>query len=134
MKRLYGLLIIIPIILLPGCNIDKLFGGEYYSSDDCIIENLERYDATPGQFARFVITVTNISGSTLFNISCSVKLKIGDTIIDRGNVSFGSLDPGESAINEVWFSEISKHTDYEYYEITLYWQDDEGNYYENEGG
>lgn len=129
MKRLFGLLMIISAFLFVGCNLDSLFGNAT-SSSACIVESVQKYDAAPGQFAMFVITVRNTSDATVFNVGCSVKLKNGNTIIDRGTGSFGSLDPEESAVDEVWFTEITTEADYQSYEITLFWYDENGQYYE----
>jgi hypothetical protein len=130
MKRLIILLYIIPIILISGCSPDSLL-GIIFSPPHCEITGIQKYDASPGQFAKFVITAKNTGEATAYNAGCNIKLKNGNTIIDWGYADFGTLESGESAIAEAWFTGITKQTDYQSYVITLYWYDADGGYYQN---
>lgn len=44
----------------------------------------------------------------------------------------GTLKRGEAIRDEVWFSKIETHNEYDKCQITLYWTDLEGRYYERE--
>lgn len=131
MKVLYKYVIIISLFLFAGCDPNSDF-GILFSPPKCEITNIKMENASPGNFAKFIITAENTGdGATAENVGCTVKLKIGNTIIDRGSAYFGSLNPGESAIDEAWFSHITNQNEYDSYEITLFWYDANGAYYQN---
>jgi hypothetical protein len=130
MKRLLILINIIPLFLISGCSPDSLL-GIIFSPPHCEVSGIQKYDAAPGEFAKFVITVKNNGEATAYDVGCSIKLKNGNTIIDWGNADFGTLESGESAIAEAWFTEITKQTDYQSYQMTLYWYDADNGYYQN---
>ena len=131
MKRIVWLLLAVPMFFSLSCSPDSTL-GVLFDPPNCEITSLQKEDASPGQFAKFVITVKNGgSGATAYNVTCLVKLKNGNTIIDRGSAYFGSLNTGESAVAEAWFSNITSQDQYQSYDITLYWYDAQGGYYSN---
>ncbi len=131
MKLLFKSIIVISFFLIAGCDPNSDF-GILSSPPKCQITNIEKDNASPGNFAKFVITVENTGdGATAESVGCTIKLKKGNTIIDRGYAYFGSLNPGESAIDEAWFTEIQYQSEYDTYEIILYWYDANGGYYQN---
>lgn len=118
------------LFLFPAC-ADSPF-AILFSPPECQMFILEKKDHEPGHPAQIVMSVENTgSKNTAYSVGCSIKLKRGNTIIDRSVVGFGTLQPGEAAINEAWFSRIEKHSEYDHAEYTLYWYDAEGGYYEN---
>ena len=131
MKLLFKSTIVLSLFLMAGCDPNSDF-GILFSPPKCEITNIEKDNASPGNFAKFVITVENIGdGAIAEDAGCTIKLKIGNTIIDRGSAYFGSLNPGESAIDEAWFTNITNQNEYDSYEITLFWYDSDGGYYQN---
>lgn len=129
MKVIYRLIVMSLMFLSISCNPDSPL-SVVFSPPKCEITNIQKYNASPGEFARFAITVINDGdGATAFNSGCIVKLKKGNTIIDRGYAYFGDLSQGESAIDEAWFTNITNQSQYDSYEITLYWYDSQGTYY-----
>ncbi len=117
-------------ILFTACTADSPL-GILLSPPDCAIISLEKKDDAPGQFAAIIMAVENTgSKSTAYDVGCYIKLKLGNTIIDWGSTSFGTLRPGEAAINEAWFTKIEKHSEYDRAEFTLFWYDADGGYYE----
>ena len=123
-------IICISLFLFIGCDPNSDF-GILFSPPKCDIVSIEKFDASPGNFAKFVITVKNTGdGATAENIGCEIKLKKDNTIIETDYAGFGSLNPGESAIGEAWFTRITNNSQYDYYEIILYWYDANGGYYQ----
>jgi hypothetical protein len=89
---------------------------------DCIISDITTVDAEPGHFAKVIMTAKNRSWDlTAYQVGCEIKLKNGNTILERQQIYFGSLDPNESAIGEAWFTTITSHHEYERLEYTLVW-------------
>lgn len=117
-------------LLFTACAADSPL-GILLSPPECQIISFTENDREPGHFARIVMTVQNTgSKSTAYNVGCEIKLKRGNTIIDRSGAGFGTLRPGEAAIDEAWFTRIEKHSEYDRAKITLFWYDAEGGYYE----
>ena len=129
MKIILSLIIVILIFLSLSCDPNSPT-GILFSPPKCEITDIEKDNASPGQFAKFVMTAMNVGdGATAYNAGCTVNLKNGNTIIDRGYAYFGTLNPGESAVAEAWFTQIDNQSQYQSYNIILYWYDAEGNYY-----
>ncbi len=129
MKVIFSLLVIMLMFLSISCNPDSPL-AVVFSSPKCEITYIEKYDSSLGEFTRFTITLINYDdGATTFNTGCIIKLKEGITIIDRGSAYFVALNQAESAVDKAWFSNILDQTQYDSYEISLYWYDSQGNYY-----
>jgi hypothetical protein len=98
---------------------------------ECGITSVEKHDSTLGKFAEIVMTVQNTGeATTAYYVTCIIKLKTGNTIIESSTAYFGALEPGEAAIDVVAFSRIEKHSEYSHVEYKLYWYDAENHYYE----
>lgn len=81
-------------------------------------------------FAKMKFTVENTGDdSKAYDIQVYVKLKSGNHIVDKGSAYFGSLKPGESISDEAWLTSIEESDSYNNKEVTLYWDDAEGNTY-----
>jgi hypothetical protein len=95
--------------------------------------SIEKYDGAFAVFAKDVLTVKNVDNSaTAFNVGCTIDLMKGNTIVDRGSAYFGTLEPGISAVDKAYFTEIVTHAEYESTKITLFWNDANDGYYEKE--
>lgn len=118
------------LLFFPGCVADSPL-GILFSLPECSIISVEKMDGADGGSAAIAMTVRNTgSNSTAYYVGCSIKLKRGNTIIDRGVAYFWTLRPGEAAIDEARFYRIEKHSEYDRVEYTLYWYDAEDGYYE----
>jgi hypothetical protein len=112
---------------LTGCIADSSMD----TPPECGITNIEKHDRTLGKFAEIVMTVENSSkGVTAYYVTCIVKLKSGNTIIETSTAHFGTLEPDEAAIDIAAFSRIEKHSEYSNVEYKLYWYDAENHYYQ----
>jgi hypothetical protein len=112
---------------LTGCIADSSMD----TPPECGITSVEKHDRTLGKSAEIVMTVGNTSeNATAYYVTCIIKLKTGNTIIETSTAYFGALDPGEAAIDVVAFSRIEKHSEYSHVEYKLYWYDAENHYYE----
>jgi hypothetical protein len=130
MKLFFKVLIILVLFSLTGCDPNSPLSISI-SPPNCDLISLEKYDGAFAVFAKDVLTVKNVGdGATAYNVGCTIELKRGNTIIDWGSASFGTLEPGESAIDKALFSEIQSHSEYESSKITLYWYDAENGFYE----
>lgn len=63
-----------------------------------------------------------------FGCHAFIKIKKGNTIIETDGAVFSSLNPGESQIEESWFSKFDSHSEYDRAEITLSWTIDSTGY------
>ncbi|MCF7808641.1 MAG: hypothetical protein K9M49_06410 [Candidatus Marinimicrobia bacterium] len=70
------------------------------------------------------ITVKNTGNAIGYNVSCDVQAKRGNLIVDSGFAYFangGNITPGESAVDEAIFFNLSSHSDYDNLEYELDW-------------
>ncbi len=131
MKKYFLSFVILLLIFLSGCDADSPL-GILFDPPECEVTSLQKLDAQPGQFAKFIITVENTgTGATAYNVGCTVRLKQGNTFIESSGTYFGDLKERESSMSEVWFTSIDNHNQYSSAEVTLYWYDAEDGYYEN---
>jgi len=98
----------------------------------CEVTNIEEYDGSSMDFSKFAVTVKNEGFGRAYSTECDVILIKGDTVVDRSYSDFGELDSGDSLKKELWFTKVVNQTQYDSYEITLYWYDDDGNDYSKE--
>jgi len=96
-------------------------------SDAFAITNCSKIDKLNNGFAKIKLTATNNSDMTL-GCWAYIKIKKGNTIIETGSVNFYSLNPGESQIEEAWFSNFDKHNEYDNADVTLSWTIDSTGY------
>ena len=98
---------------------------------DCDIVSLTKVNGDATTYSKFRIKIANISpDSKAFQVHCSIKMKIGSTIVDRTSEEFGDLYYRESVMGDVYIYNLYDHTDYDYAEITLSWEDEFGNVYD----
>ncbi len=112
------------LFLASGCNLEDLLETPEpeIPTADCIITDITTVDGDGIHFAKVIMTAQNRSyETTAYNVSCEVKLKNGNTILERATIFFGDLEPGESAIAEAWLTKIVAHSDYERMEYSLGW-------------
>lgn len=130
MKKIFGgLFSLIFSLFFYTCDIDRLLVPDC-SAPHCEIIEIEKTDYRPGHFARIILTAINSDGPVAFYVACEIKLKKGNTIIERDYISFGTIRSGESVIDEAMLSKITTHDNYDYTEIKLFWYDECNNYYE----
>ncbi|MGD9487180.1 MAG: hypothetical protein AB7W47_04120 [Calditrichaceae bacterium] len=129
MRKIIFLLWIVFISLLISCDENSRLSLAF-SPPKCTLAELEKKDYTPGSFARISYKATNVSDPIAFSVACIIKLKKGNLIVDRSSVYFGTLESGESSIEDAVFSKIKTHTEYDDVEITLSWYDANNEYYE----
>jgi len=70
------------------------------------------------------ITVKNDGNVTGYNVSCDVKAKKGNMIVDSGFAYFangGNISVGESAQDEAIFFNLDSHSDYDNLVYDLDW-------------
>jgi hypothetical protein len=115
--------IIVFFSLMSACEKDA-FGNETFVISNC--EKLER-GASKSSFAAIKLTVENKSNLTL-GCWAYIKIKKGNTIIENKSLVFSSLNPGESQIEEAWFSKFDSHKDYDKAEVELQWTIDSTTY------
>jgi hypothetical protein len=96
-------------------------------SDAFAITNCSKIDKPSNGFSKIKLTATNNSDLTL-GCWAYIKIKKGNTIIETGSVNFYSLNPGESQIEEAWFSNFDKHNEYDNADVTLNWTIDSTGY------
>ncbi len=63
-----------------------------------------------------VVTITNTGNLAAWNVSCDVYAKMGNTYVDDSFLYFlsgGTINPGESAIDDTIFFALSSHSDYD---------------------
>lgn len=70
-----------------------------------------------------VITVRN-SGNLEGSCNAEIKLKKGNTIVDRSFDIFSNLHPNEQEERKITFFKIDKHSEYSEIVIELEWQSD----------
>lgn len=128
---LYKILIVTTLLFLPGCDVEDILGTAEHPT--CDVTRIQTYDAGMGTFATFAITAKNINGRlTAYNVGCSVKIRKGTTVIESNTGYFGTLSPGESAIEELWFTRFKSNSEYDNTIIELYWYDENNNFYSKE--
>lgn len=122
-SRMKFFTILLSMMMLAACTGDQAGSNQKaFSITGCVKE-----DKTIGEFAKLRITVKNES-SMEFGCWAYIKIKKGNTIIDNSSVSYYSLRPGESQIEEAWFTKFSKHSEYDKAEVTLNWTIDSVGY------
>ena len=121
MKRILFIVVIL-IIFLAGCE------KEADITDNFEYANFEVTNTTTGMTSYgcpyVKITVKNVGSKTGYNVSCTVKAFNGNTIIDTGFAYFADgsdIDPGESAIDDAIFFDLSSHNQYDRLEYDLDW-------------
>ncbi len=120
----------LPAFLFTACSPDSPI-ELVFSPPTCAITEVDKIDASFPEFAKIKMTVENTGDATAFDAGCSISLKIGNTIIERGAISFGTLSSGEACRGEAWFSQIRSHSEYDYAEYYLSWYDAEGNFHDS---
>ncbi|MES2617670.1 MAG: hypothetical protein V4613_07320 [Bacteroidota bacterium] len=124
MKR-YSVFLII-ILLMNACSKDNSASYE----NAFAITNCNKINNPGSGFAKIQLTVVNNSQLT-GGCWAYVKIKKGNTIIETGTMIFSSLNPGESQIEEAWFSKFDSHSEYDRAEVTLNWNIDSTGYSRN---
>lgn len=76
-----------------------------------------------------IAVINNGDGPTAFDVSCYVKLKRGNFIVDDGSAGYGCLDEGELREEDMKFWDLEETDVVGYKEILLSWYDAEGGYY-----
>ena len=127
--RIRSSLVFIPLLVSSfGCNPDSPF-AVLTDPPTCSILSIQKTDASWPYPATISMTVKNTGDATAYDISCSIKLKSGNTIVDKGVIFFGTLQSQESYKQEGSFYQITTHTDYSNAEYDLGWYDSQGNYH-----
>lgn len=116
-------------IFFTGCEEDSPL-SLMFSPPECDIYILQKTNASIDEFAKIEMEAENTTDATAFNVAGSIEMKVGDRIIERSSIFFGTLEGGESTVDEAWLPRIKNHNEYEYIEIILSWNDAEGDYYE----
>ena len=129
MKKSIKIMLGLMAFLFTGCDANSPL-SLIFNPPQCSINNIVEEDYRPGHFARYIIIASNDHEAIAFDVGCTIKLKRGRLIIERSTAYFGTLEQGESAQSEAWFSNIKTHDEYSYAEIVLYWYDANGDYYE----
>jgi len=128
-KSLLPVFSLLVLASVAGCSPDSPL-GVLLSPPDCTIADIQKSDALWPQPAKIAVTVKNRSDATAYDVECDIKLKSGNTIVDEGAVSFGTLEGGESMTGEAWFWKISTHGDYANAAYHLFWYDSQGTYHD----
>ncbi len=120
----------LPALLALGCDADSPM-GVLFTPPECVIDQVQWVDGSPGSFAKIVMTVRNTGdGGTAFSTTCGINLKVGNTIIERNGIGFGDLRPGESCRSEAWITEVNTQSEFTSAEYHLYWYDSQGGYHD----
>ncbi len=120
MKKLFYFTLIAFTFL--SCSSDGVSNYNAFSITQCT-----KLDNLSGGFAKLQLTVKN---NAQFTGGCWVYIKIkrGGVIIETSSVVYASLNPGESQIEEAWFSKFDRHSEYDHAEVILQWNVDSTNY------
>lgn len=110
-------------LIISSCSKDN--SGTYGTAFE--ITSCQKIDRGSSGFAKIKLTVRNNSSMT-FGCHAFIKIKKGNTIIETDGAVFSSLNPGESQIEESWFSKFDSHSEYDRAEITLSWTIDSTGY------
>lgn len=133
MKTIKNLKLIIPLIFLfiaQGC-ILVVDDEPLRSSPECEIISLVKVNGDAVNYSKFRLKIVNNSiGSTAYQVNCSIKMKIGSIVVDRSTEQFGDIYYRESLVGDVYIYNLYDHSDYNYAEVTLSWEDEFGHYYE----
>lgn len=108
----------------PGCELMEMLEPTPPEPPlaDCVVTELTKVDAGPGEPAKVILVVLNRSSDVAASgVSCELKVKSGNTILERTWVWVGDLEPGESAVENVWLSSIKSHSEYSVLEYELTW-------------
>jgi hypothetical protein len=123
MKPSLKLLFSIAVLLTFSCSKDSY--NEYSNSFEMV--SLEKIDKPLTGFAKIKMTIRNNSNRTL---SCFayLKTKKSGTTIETKSMAFSNMSSGEKQIEEAWFSQFEKHSEYDQVDITLSWNVDSFGY------
>lgn len=118
------IIIISLLFLITACQKDEQYSQVFH------ITNCQKINKEFSGFSKIKLTVENKSNLTL-GCWAYIKIKKGNTIIETSTQVFSSLNPGESQIEESWFDEFDKHSEYDKAEIELNWTIDSVGYSRN---
>lgn len=118
--------LLVAIFLISACSKDNSANYDQAFA----ITHCNKIDNPGSGFAKIQLTVINNSQLTE-GCWAYVKIKKGNTIIETGTMVFSSLSPGESQIEESWFSKFDSHSEYDRAEVTLNWNVDSTGYSRN---
>lgn len=123
MKSNLTILSFILVLLVTACSKDSY--NAYSNSSEMV--SLEKIDKPISGFAKIKMTVKNNSS---MNLSCYAYLKIkkAGTTIETRSMVFGNMSGGERQVEEAWFSNFEKHSEYDQVDITLSWNVDSFGY------
>ena len=116
----FGLLLLLVFGFFEGC--DNPTESKSKKPNFTITSTTKGVKSYGSPFIR--ITVKNSGNATGYNVSCDVQAKRGDLIVDSGFAYFadgGNIAPGESAVDEAIFFDLSSHSDYDDLEYELDW-------------
>ncbi len=131
MKNIFKLLLFLILLLFSGCNPNSPL-SVLFSPPKVDLVNTHDINATSSSFFQIVVTVKNDgSGASACNVGCTIKLKNGNYKVESETGFFGTLNAGESTSDAVWFTNVKTSTDFQNVDITVYWWDSQGNYYQN---
>jgi hypothetical protein len=124
-------ILILPSLLLISCDVNSP-ESLLFNTPNCSIISIAHISFEHYGYATMSIKVVNDGdGPTAFGVSCSVKLKDGNLIVDDGFAEFGTLEEGEEREEDVIFFDLEETEVINRKIIFLSWYDaEEGYYYE----
>jgi hypothetical protein len=123
MKSNLKLILLFALVLTFACSKDSY--NQYSNSFEML--SIKKIDKPTTGFAKIKMTVQNNSNR---NLSCYAYLKIkkAGTTIETQSMVFGNMSGGERQVEEAWFSQFDKHSEYDQVDITLSWNVDSFGY------
>ncbi len=116
-------------LLLSGCDVDSPL-SLMLNPPRCSLSVAEKLISSGGKTAIVKLLARNTTRATAYNVGCSINCILDYTIIERSGAYFGTLYGGQSATSDAWLGGIRSHRGYDWLEITLYWEDAEGEFYD----
>lgn len=117
-------------LLFASCDEDAP-ASVLFNPPKCTITHLSPVDIPDFGFATMDVTVKNTGkGATAYQVTVFVKLKRGNFIVDEAYGYYGTLEQGESKIEELWFTDLENDSDYTSKEVSLEWYDASGNFHD----
>ena len=121
-------------VVFTGCEEDSDFwhdhSGLYHP--DCDVISVQKFEKDPYHYfprLRFIVR-NDEDGATAYAVGGDIKFKVGNTIIERGVFSLGTLQRGESIVEEENLSRFNSHSEYTSCVIRIQWSDINGRIYE----
>ncbi len=116
-------------LLLSGCDVDSPL-SLMLNPPRCSLSVAEKLISSRENIAIVKLLARNTTQATAYNVGCSINCIYNYTIVERSSAYFGTLYGGQSATSDAWLGGIRSHRGYDWLEITLYWEDAEGEFYD----